>query len=103
MECCVCWNSLPSLLHTASFSTEGKCRSDHLLCKKCYEKCESCPLCRYQPSNKPLIYAEKKLDDLRERKFNLTNLKKHVDLHHEYVDIVNQMMEMKTFLNSISR
>jgi hypothetical protein len=104
MDCCVCWEHLPSLLHTASFSTDGQCRSDHTLCKKCYEQCDSCPLCRFHPIEKPLIYAEKVLDELRNRKNNLIHIEKSncISNHNEYISIVNEMDDIKSLINSIS-
>ena len=99
MECCVCWETLPSRLHGASFSMNNHCRPDHNLCTKCYSHCTSCPLCRFHPIEKPRIYAEQELDHLRECKNNIINKKNG---HNEYTHIINQMDQIKCIINSFS-
>jgi hypothetical protein len=100
MECCVCWESLPTNLHAASFSTDGHCRTDHTLCMKCYSQCDSCPLCRFRPTEKPLSYAEACLNELRLRKHASINMNNQsITNDNEYNHIIDQMLEIKTIIN----
>ena len=49
-QCCVCWIELKN--HKLfSFATKTNCHTTHVLCRDCYSKCTSCPLCRYTPKN----------------------------------------------------
>ncbi len=104
MECCVCWEPITKW-RSASFSTEGHCRSEHVLCVGCYYKCSACPLCRYQPEVKPPIYAEAYLDTLRERRevHNVINNKiQSLDDIQDYNHLINQMNDIKIVINSLS-
>ena len=103
MECCVCWEPIITRWRSASFSTEGHCRSDHVLCIRCYTQCVACPLCRYQPVEKPPIYAEAYLNILRECKEIHTNYKNPTSEQiQDYHDILNQMNDVKIIINSLS-
>lgn len=102
MECCVCWEPITQLT-MASFSTGGHCRSDHTLCVRCYMQCIACPLCRYQPMERPPIYAEVYLETLRERKHHTLNNKIRTSAQvQEYNDILHQMNDIKIIINSVS-
>ncbi len=104
MECCVCWNPLTSSLHGASFSKEGQCRPDHLLCTFCYAQCDACPLCRFSPREKPPTHAEAILDILRENKTRILedveNMRDRSVLKNKYNDVINQISRMKDIVNA---
>jgi hypothetical protein len=105
MNCCVCWEPIPSLLHAASFFTEEGCRAEHALCVKCYVQCVSCPLCRYHPVEKPLSHAEAILEQLRKKRHDtlnrMNNMKMNLTIHDNvYNDILTEMTDIKTIINS---
>lgn len=104
MECCVCWNTLPSALYGASFSLEGHCRPDHLLCTFCYTQCTACPLCRFSPNEKPAPHAEVQLDILRENKNRILDDLQHTnnraELSNQYTCLIEQMGELKDIINA---